>query len=67
MPRWFEQDVSLQQLKRTEIEQKVADARAKILRERLAAERARKQAEIRNPLLRVPPPQPFFTDHVTGR
>ena len=67
MSRWFEQDVSLQQLKRTEIEQKVADARAKILRERLAAERARKQAEIRNPLLRVPPPQPFFTDHVTGR
>lgn len=67
MSGWFEQDVGLQQLKRSEIERKVADARAKILRKRLAAERARKQAEIRNPLLRVPLPQPFFADHVMGR
>jgi hypothetical protein len=52
--------------KRAEIERKVAQAGATTLHDRLEAELSRKQAELRNPLLRVPPPQPRYRDYVTG-
>ena len=51
--------------RREEIERNVAEARAKMLQERRDAERARKQAEITHPLLRVPAPQPYYKDPLT--